>query len=283
MNKSAISNTLKNKATVERAARLKRIDNDYVPDRASFSFSIGERPDTNSLRESGKHHFNVKGKDPKGFDQRSTKLTDKIDNRYKQIASNSMDHKTELHNAADSLSSHINKVKTRKSVGKAALIGAGIAGAAYGGKKLYDKYKKTAEMENKLTNVVEKIGFSKNMVDALELGGLGILAKPGIDTLRNPNATEDEKSHAKWESAGLGVLGLDPAYQLGKAGLQKANPYINKATQGMSNMYQGASQNLLDSTSPLARRVGQGMQNVGPAMQKLRGRMGNIANKIKFK
>lgn len=41
---------------------------------------------------------------------------------------------------------------------------------------------------------------------ASDLAGLGMLAVPGIKTLRDPHASAKEKNHAKWESAGLGTL-----------------------------------------------------------------------------
>ena len=42
---------------------------------------------------------------------------------------------------------------------------------------------------------------------AADLAGLGVLAVPGLKTLRNKDSTATEKNHAKWESAGLGLLG----------------------------------------------------------------------------
>lgn len=41
---------------------------------------------------------------------------------------------------------------------------------------------------------------------AADLAGLGILAVPGIKTLRDKGSTAKEKNHAKWETAGLGTL-----------------------------------------------------------------------------
>jgi hypothetical protein len=112
---------------------------------------------------------------------------------------------------------------------------------------------KTAELLGKYI----KEGMDKKAslaVPILENLGLGILAKPGIDTLRNPNATPEEKSHAKYETAGLGVLAAHPTYELAQAakgGIQKQIP------------------NMLDSTSPLTRQVGQGLQNFGGKMQSI--------------
>lgn len=41
---------------------------------------------------------------------------------------------------------------------------------------------------------------------ASDIAGLGVLAVPGIKTLRDPKASATEKNHAKWETAGLGTL-----------------------------------------------------------------------------
>jgi hypothetical protein len=54
-----------------------------------------------------------------------------------------------------------------------------------------------------------------------ELAGLGILAKPSINDLRNPQASPEDKRKAKYETAGLGLLGVHPAYQLGSAGVNQ--------------------------------------------------------------
>jgi len=53
-------------------------------------------------------------------------------------------------------------------------------------------------------NELEKI--SAFIGPAADLAGLGMLAVPGIKTLRDKGATAKEKNHAKWESAGLGTL-----------------------------------------------------------------------------
>lgn len=64
--------------------------------------------------------------------------------------------------------------------------------------------------------------LASNLVNALEVGGLGILARPSYQNLRKPNANAEEKSHAKHELAGLGVLAAHPAYELGHAAVNKA-------------------------------------------------------------
>ena len=50
----------------------------------------------------------------------------------------------------------------------------------------------------------------------MELAGLGMLAKPSIDSLRGKHPTEGNK--AKWELAGLGTLAAHPAYKLLRGG-----------------------------------------------------------------
>ncbi len=83
-------------------------------------------------------------------------------------------------------------------------------------------------------------------VPALEAAGLGILAVPGIRTLRDPNASAHDKNHAAWETAGLGVLGAHPMYELGQHALGKGG------THGLA-----AGPN----TGGLMRRAGAGLQN----------------------
>jgi hypothetical protein len=58
---------------------------------------------------------------------------------------------------------------------------------------------------------------------ALEVGGLGILGKPSLSTLRSPTASKKEKSHAKWELGGLGVLAAHPALEVGKHFLKRGS------------------------------------------------------------
>jgi hypothetical protein len=75
------------------------------------------------------------------------------------------------------------------------------------------------ETKDIITQLAHRPNIEKkaNMaVNALELGGLGILAAPGFKTLRNNNASAEEKSHAKIENAGLGVLAAHPAYETAK-------------------------------------------------------------------
>ena len=49
-----------------------------------------------------------------------------------------------------------------------------------------------------------------NAVPALENLGLGVLAVPSAQTMLDPNANEHDKSHAKYELGGLGILAAHP-------------------------------------------------------------------------
>lgn len=110
-----------------------------------------------------------------------------------------------------------------------------------------------------LDKILEKIAFNKKAsslaVPALENLGLGVLAVPSAKTLFDPNASEHDKSHAKYELGGLGILAAHPTYELGA---QKLAPH-------MSNI----GTNMMEHTSPMIRRMGQGISN--------------IASKIRFK
>lgn len=74
--------------------------------------------------------------------------------------------------------------------------------------------KETKQVINQLTGRKNLEKKASGMgVNALELGGLGILSVPGFKTLANRNASAHDKSHAKMENAGLGVLAAHPAYE----------------------------------------------------------------------
>ena len=110
--------------------------------------------------------------------------------------------------------------------------------------------------------VLNKIAFSPAAIAGLELGGLGILAKPGIDTLRDPNASAHDKSHAKWETAGLGVLGIHPAYELGQAAkphisnvLSKVKPAISSGAGTVLGEGAGLASNIGNKISPLLSKI----------------------------
>jgi hypothetical protein len=62
---------------------------------------------------------------------------------------------------------------------------------------------------------------ASNAVSAAELLGLGTLAIPGIKTLSESGGSKKEKTHAGYETAGLGLLAAHPAYELGKSLLTK--------------------------------------------------------------
>lgn len=53
------------------------------------------------------------------------------------------------------------------------------------------------------------------IVHGTELAGLGVLAKPSVDELRNPQTNPHEKKKAKYELAGLGMLAAPSAAHLG--------------------------------------------------------------------
>ena len=112
-----------------------------------------------------------------------------------------------------------------------------------------------------LNKILEKIAFNKKAslaIPALENLGLGVLAVPSAKTLLDPSANEHDKSHAKYELGGLDILAAHPTYELGQAGAQKLAPH-------MSNI----GTNMMEHTSPMIRRMGQGISN--------------IASKIRFK
>jgi len=106
-----------------------------------------------------------------------------------------------------------------------------------------------------LDKILEKIAFNKKTsslaVPALENLGLGVLAVPSAKTLFDPNASEHDKNHAKYELGGLGILAAHPTYELGQAGAQKVAPH-------MSNI----GTNMMEHTSPMIRRMGQGISNI---------------------
>jgi hypothetical protein len=52
---------------------------------------------------------------------------------------------------------------------------------------------------------------------AADLAGLGMLGVPVAKTLRDPDASAKERSHAKWEAAGLGTLGAVSSHNLWQA------------------------------------------------------------------
>ena len=67
-------------------------------------------------------------------------------------------------------------------------------------------------------------------VAGAELAGLGVLARPSVKDLRNPAMDQTHKSHAKYELAGLGILGAHPAYEIGSHFAGKLRPLTAQAT-----------------------------------------------------
>ncbi len=261
LEKIAISNELKNKAYVERAARLHRA-REVATAGTKVIYDMGRVPNKQQLFENAKQYMNVKGPEenrvPTGAESHRN-----VQKRYMQLIKNPTEDITRLHNPSDSLAAHVSKVKkmkTLKNVGKGALLAGGLAGAAYGGKKLYDKMtEKTAFAPNPgILSKIKSVAKS-NAVPALENLGLGVLAVPSAQTMLDPNANEHDKSHAKYELGGLGILAAHPTYELGHA-----------AYQGLKGAPQNAAQGGL-----LGRTMGALKQHV-PQMGE------NIMNKIKF-
>jgi hypothetical protein len=124
-----------------------------------------------------------------------------------------------------------------------------------------------------LDKILEKIAFApspgilskikdvakSNAVPALENLGLGVLAVPSAQTMFDPNANDHDKSHAKYELGGLGILAAHPTYELGHA-----------AYQGLKGVPQNAAQGGL-----LGRTMGALKQHV-PQMGE------NLMNKLRF-
>ena len=263
LEKIAISNELKDKVFVERNARLIMARN-IAKDRSQFIYSLGEIPDRDALFESGKYYMNVKGP-ARGRYPNNTKSFRNISKRYDQLTKNPTGDKTRLHNPSDSLSSHVSKVKKMKvlkNFGKGLLTAGAIGGAAYGGKKLYDKLtEKTAFSSPGIFRNLAK----KNAVPALENLGLGVLAVPSAQTMLDPSASEHDKGHAKYELGGLGILAAHPTYEMAHS-LKESAPQIRNAVQeGLTSKVAphltNMGTNLMEHTSPMVRSVGQGISN----------------------
>lgn len=65
---------------------------------------------------------------------------------------------------------------------------------------------KQAAFLRKFKGFMKSIPAQEHVYGIGETAGLGILAKPSIDVLRNKNSTPKERREAKYELAGLGVL-----------------------------------------------------------------------------
>lgn len=267
LEKIAISNELKNKAYVERAARLHRA-REVATAGTKVIYDMGRVPNKQQLFENAKQYMNVKGPEenrvPTGAESHRN-----VQKRYMQLIKNPTEDITRLHNPSDSLAAHVSKVKkmkTLKNVGKGALLAGGLAGAAYGGKKLYDKMtEKTAFTPN--PGILSKIKdvAKSNAVPALENLGLGVLAVPSAQTMLDPSASEHDKSHAKYELGGLGILAAHPTYEMAHS-LKESAPQIRGAVQeGLTSKVAphltNMGTNLMEHTSPMVRSVGQGISN----------------------
>lgn len=88
---------------------------------------------------------------------------------------------------------------------------------------------------------------------ALETAGLGVLARPSVQNLRKPGATKEQKSHAKHEIAGLGILAAHPMYEIGSHLLKKGSAILKLANMAgrASTMLANQGAKVL-SHSPLA-------------------------------
>jgi len=219
LEKIAISNELKRRAHVERGARIG----------AATDVEKMHMKSPNYTPHQGAQTFGVTGKGPAPYNGAIKEDTLK---RRKEIVTNMHSHPGEK----NTLSSHIKNVKQKKLVNKGAkglLVAGGLAGAAYGGKKLYDKMtEKTAFAPS--PGILSKIkGVAKsNAVPALENLGLGVLAVPSAQTMFDPNASDHDKSHAKYELGGLGILAAHPTYELGHAAYQGLKGAPQNAAQG---------------------------------------------------
>ena len=86
-----------------------------------------------------------------------------------------------------------------------------------------------------------KTAFSSNMVNGLEVAGLGILAAPSVAGLAGHPMNEKTKEIA--EVGGLGVLAAHPTYELGHAAVNavkglpgQGNGLVQRAGQGIGNV-----------------------------------------------
>jgi hypothetical protein len=70
----------------------------------------------------------------------------------------------------------------------------------------------------------------------LEIAGLGVLAAPSVATLADSKASKKEKNHAKFETAGLGILAAHPAYEIGKKLLTKKAATVSNASMMRNHM-----------------------------------------------
>jgi len=153
-------------------------------------------------------------------------------------------NKEALDQAKVKMQKAINKAKNIKTLGKGALIGAGVLGGGM--------------LANHLLKPVKSKPLTKeasNLVNALELGGLGVLAAPSVAGLAGHPMGEKAKEIA--EVGGLGVLAAHPTYELGHAAV---NAVKGLPAQG-TGLLQRAGQS-----------IGQGINKLRPmipAMSKL--------------
>ena len=143
------------------------------------------------------------------------------------------------HIASGKAQKAMNKAKNLKTLGKGALIGAGVLGGGMLANHLLNSKPKP----------LIKTAFSPSMVSGLELGGLGVLAAPSVAGLTGHPMGEKAKEVA--EVGGLGVLAAHPAYELGHAAV---NAVKGLPAQG-TGLLQRAGQS-----------IGQGINKLRPML-----------------
>lgn len=250
LEKIAISNELRRRADIERGARVG----------ASADVDKIHRADPLYNKHQGTQTFGVSGPAPKKKLVGPT-MEDTL-KRRKEIVNNLHSHPGKEY----TLNKHIKNVKQKKLIGKGVkgLLAAGaIGGGAYGGKKLYDKLTEKTAFSN--PGIFRNLA-KQNSVNALENLGLGVLAVPSAQTMLDPSASEHDKSHAKYELGGLGILAAHPTHEIYNS-LKENAPQIRGAVQeGLTSKVAphltNMGTNLMEHTSPMVRSVGQGISNL---------------------
>lgn len=259
--KTATSEGLKRKAFVERKARQLQADEIFsskfkdTPGSTNFE---SRRENIRSTMQNAKKEVNLVGPTPiyNWKNKIPTSTYAKIEPRRQEIAQNLLPPNifpaTSHGRLGNTLSDHVEtvkKTKLLKNTGKGLAIGAGLASAAYGGKKIYDhlnhpkdliKYDDRQVKNLGAKNLYEKVAFSPNMVNGLENLGLGVLAVPSIAGLAGKPM--EDKTKEMVEVGGLGILAAHPTAELGHSAMQaiKGAPVggiglMQRAGQGIGN------------------------------------------------
>jgi len=185
MDKQAISGELKTRSLLERRARTKAysdLQSKKVDIKPGKEFMSKLRP---KGIFGGLEHNYITAAEPS---------TEDVNKRVKQIVGNNYSPKVP---ASFSLSDHVNTIKVKKIIGeqqpmkaspmKKIIGGLALAGAAYGGKKMYDHYTSKQRLEkaamiNACMEEIQKIGMEsekakdhkdppKWLNDAMDIGG----------------------------------------------------------------------------------------------------------------